>query len=139
MILVADASVIVKWLIQDPEKEADTARAERLMESVASGEQRVLQPCHWIAEVAAVLARTSAETAVDDVAMLCALELPIAEEMSILPRACELSVELNQHVFDTYYHAVALEIPEAILVTADERYLRAARAKGRIIPLRDWQ
>ena len=139
MIIVVDASVVVKWLVQDPQREADTEKAERLLESVVKGEQPVLQPCHWISEVAAVLARTSSDTAADDAAMLCALELPLADEPAVLPRACELAIELKQHVFDTYYHAVALDTSDAVLVTADERYLRAARAKGRIIHLRDWR
>lgn len=138
MIVVVDASVVVKWLVQDPSREEDTEKAERLMESVVKGEQPVLQPCHWISEVAAVLARASPDTAADDAAMLCALELPLADEPASLPRACELAVELKQHVFDTYYHAVALDTADAVLVTADERYLRAARAKGRVIHLKDW-
>jgi hypothetical protein len=50
-----------------------------------------------------------------------------------------LSVELKQHLFDTYYHAVALETPDAILITSDTRYLRAARGKGRIVDLMDWE
>lgn len=139
MTLVVDASVVVKWLMEDPEKEEDTERASRLMESIVKGEQPALQPCHWITEVAAVLARASASTAADDAEMLCALELPIADEALVLPRACELAIELKQHVFDTYYHAVALETTGAVLVTADDRYLRAARAKGRIVHLREWQ
>ena len=36
------------------------------------------------------------------------------------------------------YHAVALETPDAMLITADERYYRAARAAGRITLLADW-
>ncbi|MGH8294902.1 MAG: type II toxin-antitoxin system VapC family toxin [Steroidobacteraceae bacterium] len=139
MIIVVDASVVVKWLVQDAEREADTDKAQRLMEAVVKGEQPVSQPCHWICEVAAVLSRTSPDTAADDAAMLCALELPLTDEPAVLPRACELAIELKQHVFDTYYHAVALESPDAVLVTADERYLRAGRVKGRIIHLRDWR
>ena len=139
MIIVVDASVVVKWLIEDPEHEADTETASRLMESIVKGEQSALQPRHWIAEVAAVLSRTSAQTAADDVEMLCALELPVADELLVLPRACELAVELKQHVFDTYYHAVALETADAALITAEDRYLRVARGKGRVVPLRDWQ
>jgi hypothetical protein len=34
-------------------------------------------------------------------------------------------MELKQHLFDTYYHAVALEAEDATLITVDERYLRA--------------
>ena len=138
MIFVVDASVVVKWLMEDPKQEADTERASRLMESIVKGEQSVLQPCHWVAEVAAVLSRTSVQTAASDVEMLCALELPVADEPLVLPRACELAIELKQHVFDTYYHAVALETADAVLITADDRYLRVARAKGRIAHLREW-
>jgi hypothetical protein len=46
---------------------------------------------------------------------------------------------LKQHLFDTYYHGVALETPDCVLITADERYLRAARAKGRIVSLTEWR
>ena len=56
----------------------------------------------------------------------------------VLRRGVELAIELKQHLFDTYYHAVALETADAMLITADERYLRAARTKGRIIYLMDW-
>jgi len=41
-------------------------------------------------------------------------------------------------VFDTMYHAVALSRPDALLVTADERYWRAARGVGRIVRLADF-
>jgi predicted nucleic acid-binding protein len=56
-----------------------------------------------------------------------------------LGRGVELAIELKQHLFDTFYHAVALETPNTTLITADERYLRAARSKGQIIDLMDWQ
>jgi predicted nucleic acid-binding protein len=136
--VVVDASVVIKWLLQDPEHEADTDKATRLMQSVALGDQDALQPVHWLAEVGAVLSRQSAETAADDITMLCGLELPISDDPLVLRRGVELATELKQHLFDTYYHAVALETPDAILITADERYLRVARDKGRIVHLADW-
>jgi predicted nucleic acid-binding protein len=71
--------------------------------------------------------------------MLQALEFPAASDPLILQRAVQLAIELKQHVFDTLYHAVALETPNAILVTADDRYLRAARRNGHIMDLRDWE
>jgi hypothetical protein len=37
---------------------------------VIRGELQILQPIHWLAEVAAVLARLSPQTAADDVDML---------------------------------------------------------------------
>jgi predicted nucleic acid-binding protein len=138
VILVLDASVIIKWLLKDPERETGTEKATQIMELVAWGELGALQPVHWLAEVGAVLARESPATAANDVTMLFALELPILSDPLVLRRAVDLAIELRQHVFDTLYHAVALEIPDATLVTADNRYLRAARGKGRILDLLDW-
>jgi len=139
VIAVIDASVVIKWLLQDPEREAGTEKATRLMEQVTSGEQPVLQPTHWLVEVGAVLARESPGTAVDDVGMLTALELPTTDELQVLRRGVELAMELKQHLFDTYYHGVALETSDCILITADERYLRAARPKGNIVSLMEWK
>ena len=139
MIVVIDASVIIKWLLQNPEREAERDKATQLMERVTNGEQPVLQPAHWIVEVGAVLARESPETAVDDVGMLSALELTTTADLPVLQRGVQLAMELKQHLFDTYYHGVALETPDCTLVTADERYFRVARAKGRIVSLTEWQ
>ena len=138
MTVVVDASVVIKWLLQDPEREAGTEKATQLMDSVTRGEVTALQPTHWLAEVGAVLARESPETAADDVTMLNALELAATDDPLVLKRGVELAIELKQHLFDTYYHAVALETADAMLITADERYLRAAGAKGRIMSLMDW-
>jgi predicted nucleic acid-binding protein len=139
VIAVVDASVVIKWLLQDPERETGTDKATQLMESVTNGDQPVLQPTHWLVEVGAVLARESPGTAADDVGMLTALELPTTDELHVLRRGVELAMELKQHLFDTYYHGVALETPDCILITADERYLRAARAKGNIVSLMEWR
>jgi predicted nucleic acid-binding protein len=139
VIVVVDASVIIKWLVQDPEREEGTDKATRLMEQVTNGEQPVLQPTHWIVEVGAVLARESPATAAEDVGMLRALELPATDDPQALRRGVELAIELKQHLFDTYYHGVALETQDCVLITADERYLHMARAKGCIVSLTEWQ
>jgi len=86
-----------------------------------------------------VLARLSPATAVADLERLHAMELPVCDDSGVLRTACTLSINLGQHLFDTLYHAVALETPEAVLVTADQRYLRAAQRRGRICALRDWR
>lgn len=138
MIAVVDASVVIKWLLQDPEREADTEKATGLMQKVTNGEQPAVQPVHWILEVGAVLARVSPETAADDVTLLAALELPTTDDPLIVRRGTELAAELKQHLFDTFYHAIALENADAMLVTANERYIRAAQGKGRIMHVKDW-
>lgn len=138
MIAVVDASVVIKWLLRDPEREAGTDKATRLMELITNGQQAVLQPTHWLVEVGGVLARASPATAADDVEMLTALELPTTDDPQVLRSGVEIAMELKQHLFNTYYHGVALENADCTLITADERYLRAARAKGRIMGLMEW-
>jgi hypothetical protein len=45
--VVIDASVMVKWLLQDLESEPDTDTGHRaLLESVVSGATAILQPVH---------------------------------------------------------------------------------------------
>jgi predicted nucleic acid-binding protein len=67
------------------------------------------------------------------------LELEVADTLAIYQRAGSLAVTLNHHLFDTLYHAVALETPEATFVTADDRYLDKARSLGRIVHVSEWQ
>lgn len=138
MTVVVDASVVIRWLLQDPQHKAGTDKATQLMQQVTGGGQPALQPPHWLAEVGALLVRETPHTAADDITMLSGLELPTTDDPLILRRAVELAIRLKQHVSDTFYHAVALETPDATLVTADERYLKAARAQGQIIHLLDW-
>jgi len=46
--------VVLKWLLEDPAREPDTEKALAFIESVVSGRLEVLQPVHWLTEVAAV-------------------------------------------------------------------------------------
>jgi predicted nucleic acid-binding protein len=139
MIIVLDASVILKWLLEDPLREPDTDKASALMESIVAGEQEILQPVHWLAEVAAVAARLTPSTAVRDVELLAALELPTTDDPNVISRATSLSLEVRHHLFDTLYHAVALEHEDAMLVTADGRYHAKAERYGRIAALSNWE
>jgi len=136
--VVLDASVILRWLLADPGRERDTERATVLVQAVVAGELEILQPFHWLAEVAAVLARLSPETATDDTLMLSATEFPTTDEAQVLGRACTLAIDMHHHLFDTLYHAVALENSNAMLITADDNYCKKAQALGRIQALREW-
>lgn len=139
MRLVLDASVIVKWLVADPEREADVDKALALMGRVQAGKVSLIQPVHWLAEVAAVLARLNPETVETDMTFLYEMKLDVVDSLTIHHRACRLAIGLNHHLFDTLYHAVALEVEDATLVTADRRYLKKARRVGRIIGLAEWR
>jgi predicted nucleic acid-binding protein len=67
------------------------------------------------------------------------MELPTLDEPENYFRACDLAADLDHHVFDTLYHAVALSLADGRLVTADERYWRKARRIGQIERLRDYR
>jgi len=54
VIVVLDASVVLKWLLEDPAREPDTEKALAVIESVVRGGLEILQPVHWLAEVAAI-------------------------------------------------------------------------------------
>jgi predicted nucleic acid-binding protein len=130
--VVLDASVVVKWALADPEAEPDTEQALRVLEALRGGRAVALEPPHWLAEVAAVLCRLVPRRAREVVRLLQAMELPVSDHPDLYARACDLSVQLGEHVFDTLYHAVALTEADALLVTADERYYRRAVKAGRI-------
>jgi predicted nucleic acid-binding protein len=105
---VVHASVILKWLLANPQTEPDTQRASDLVASITRGEHDIVQPVHWLAEVAAVLSRLSPATAADDVLLLRAMQWPVRDDPSVWTRAVQLALDTKQHVFDTLYHAVAL-------------------------------
>jgi predicted nucleic acid-binding protein len=137
MTLVLDASVIVKWALADPRVEPDTDRALHVLEGLQIGRVDILEPPHWLAEVAAVFCRLAPRRAREIVRLLEAMELPVSEHPDLFARACDLSVRLREHVFDTLYHAVALSHKDATLVTADDRYYRRGARIGRISRLAD--
>ena len=138
MTLVLDASVILKWLLEDPQREPDTEKAVKVIQEVIAGRTAILQPVHWLAEVGAVLARLSPETAVEDITLLSELQWPATGDTEVMRRATQLAIKTGGHLFDTLYHAVALEHPDATLITADERYVGRAKEEGRIQPLKEW-
>lgn len=137
MILVVDASVVVKWFFREPATEEHAEHALHVLQSVRAGTVEILQPPHWLAEVAAVIARLEPDAAHEAIDVLDAMELPIAGEAVVYKRAASLAAALRQHVFDTLYHAVALE-HGAELISADRRYCRAAKHLGRITYLANW-
>ncbi len=137
MTLVLDASVIVKWLFDDSAREHDFEIARDLMRFIAEGGAAVVQPIHWLIEVAAVLTREAPLSAIATFERLLAMELPTDDHPLILQRAMRMSMTSSQHLFDTLYHAVAIE-HGALLVTADDRYRRVTQRFGHIMSLRRW-
>jgi predicted nucleic acid-binding protein len=138
MEVVLDASVIVKWILPDHTGETHARRALDLLHEIQAGRLSVVEPPHWLAEVAAVVTRLAPDRASEILGLMHAMELPVVAELEVYLEAVRLSAQSGQHVFDTLYHAVALHRPDAILVTADERYYRHARHPGRVTLLQEF-
>ena len=129
MRLVVDASVAVKWFLGSRSEEPHLAQAEAVAAAIGRSETELLAPGHWVAEVIAVLARID-PTAVDDALLfLHDMKPNLIQGVKVLKRAADLSIALDHHLFDTLYHAVALE-EGATLVTADANYFGKAKNLG---------
>lgn len=138
-IVVVDASVIVKWLIPQKDDENDIEQALAVLECIKSRQVEILQPPHWLAEVAAVVTRLVPQTADEDIRDLCAMKFPVTDTPEIYRHASRLSHTLGYHLFDTLYHATALSLGDAFLVTADKKYHEKAAGHGQILLLKDFR
>ena len=138
MNVVADASVALKWFLTDSLAEDHTDIALSIFEAAVLGRIQLYQPVHFIAEVAAVLARVKPTEAEFDLIDLIAIERRTVDSPEVYARAVALATQLNHHLFDTLYHALALETPGAVFVTADRRYFDKAQHLGQIAWLPDF-
>ena len=134
MIAVVDASVAIKWFLAE---EHDNVAFE-LAREIGFGSLEMSQPAHFVAEVSAVLARLRPQEALVDMQALLALDFERVDDDEIYAVAADLAIRLDHHLFDTLYHAVALTLPSATLVTADRRYYEKARGQGKLTMLSDW-
>lgn len=135
---VIDASVAIKWFFQMAVDENNLEPAVALLRANQDGKALFYQPPHFIAEVAAVLARKKQpDEAKADLNDLLNFDLQWVENTRFYMTAYDLAIRLNHHLFDTLYHAVALHTPEATLVTADSRYFNKAQSMGQMMRLGD--
>ena len=135
--LVIDASVAVKWFIRDSNEERDVTSAVDILKGIGENNIELIQPPHWMAEITAVLARLQPDLTDDAIDLLDAMEIPTGAQSSVYKLASHLATELNHHLFDTLYHALALQ-EDATLITADHRYFRKSVNQGSICRLEDF-
>lgn len=139
MIAVVDASVAVKWFLHSRPDEDHAGLALRVLEQSVLGFLPLVQPPHFHAEVAAVLARLKPHDAQDDLLDLLNIGHRTLDTPEIYATALDLAMRHQHHLFDTLYHAVALHTPGATLITADQRYYDKAKAEGQITLLADFR
>ena len=134
MKLVIDASVALKWILHPQQPEPDLVEALAILKALGDGLHTAHQPVHWVAEVLAVVARKAPQRIDAGLSLIQQTPFTIIDGVAVMRRAATMADALGHHLFDTLYHAVALETG-AMLVTADEAYLRKAQALGQIVHL----
>jgi predicted nucleic acid-binding protein len=135
--LVVDASVAFKWFLNEKPNEPYLTQAEAVAAAIGLGGTELLAPADWILEIIAVLARIDPGVVDDALLFLDDMKPTTIQGVPVLKRAADLAIALNHHLFDTLYHAVALE-EDATLVTADEVYFAKASSLGNIQRLADF-
>ena len=127
--LIVDASVAVKWVVDEPDAEA----AEALLE------QRLAAPTLWLAEAANALwtkcrRKDITEQEVHDgCRMLAQAPVTRIELDPLLPTAARLALELGHPVYDCFYLAAA-QLRDTYLITADRRFARRVANHGEHAP-----
>jgi predicted nucleic acid-binding protein len=137
--LVIDASVSVKWFVPQSPEVDDVPAALALLQAYADDRVEFYQPSIWQSEVLAALARVAPASVERHVCRFLAFDYVPAESPAVFLKAVQMAVSLGHHLFDTVYHAAALTHPNAVLITADVRYVNKAASLGRILPLSQWQ
>ena len=131
MKVVIDASVVIKWILNDDPKEHDVEKAEALLALLIQGAVQAFQPLHWKVEALSVVARKAPKKIEQACALLFKAPVQTVDSFETYLKAAGLAAALNHHLFDTLYHVVALA-SEATLITADVSYFAKGRRIGNI-------
>jgi predicted nucleic acid-binding protein len=135
--LVIDASVVIKWVIQEEGTEAALA---------LRGKTRFLAPDLRVPECANILWKKvqrrelSKQVALAAARLLQAADIELLPSRSLLGTATGLAIELEHPAYDCLYLALAMD-QDCPFVTADQRLLRKleltqdARLRGHVVGL----
>lgn len=143
MSLVVDASVALKWVLQEP----DSPFAEALVRI----EPDLLIPDFWLAEATNVLwvqvrrKLLTPDEAREGLALLRALIQPTpTTDMALHEVALDIGIAVNHSTYDTLYLAFAIAMGASNVVVSDGPFVRDLRAHpdpilaGMLIPLDEW-
>ena len=125
--MVVDASVALKWVVQEDDSEAATALASRDLAA----------PSILIAECANVLwtktrrSELSDGEATERMVALQSAPVALTPIENMVTDALALALRLEHPVYDCLYLALARRL-NATLVTADRRFVNAVRRQGAI-------
>ncbi len=138
MIVVPDASVILKWVLEK-ETEPDHAQARELQEALLAERVQIRLPTLWRYEVGNVLGLKQPAMAMELMSALSAYdfdEVPLRTEyaLAVLEHMREVK---GVTFYDSAYHVLAIRT-KGLYLTADAAYLRKAKRKGHVALLSEW-
>jgi hypothetical protein len=141
--LVADASVALKWVLQEPDS--------RLAEELLRIKRDLLIPDFWLGEATNVLwvqvrrKLLTPDEAREGLALLRALIQPTSTTgMDLHEVALEIGIAVNHSTYDTLYLAFAIAMGATGLVVADGGFVRDMRGHpdpevaGMVVPIEEW-
>ena len=138
MIVVPDASVILKWVLEEGEGK-DLPKALELQRAFVAESIDLQVPTLWRYEVGNILGLKQPELASELMRALLDYEF---QEVELTRDYCLAVLKLMREIkgvtfYDSCYHALALQT-KGVYVTADKEYVKRAERKGHITLLSDW-
>lgn len=143
MTLVVDASVGLKWVLQEPDS--------HLAQALAVGDEALLVPDFWLNEACNVLwlqvrkGTFSAGEARDGLALLRAQVEPTpTADLDLHDLALEIGLATHHSTYDTLYVAFAVMMGARGVVVADGPFVRDMRRHptphlaAMLVPLDEW-
>lgn len=131
---VVDANVAIKWVLVEVHSDI----ALRLL----NDEYELFVPDFFFAEIGNIFwkrvrrGETTLDLAQADLRTLIEGDLQVHPSLSLMPRALEIAVRVEQAVYDCVYLALAV-IHNCQMVTADERFYNAL-SKDSLFPYLCW-
>ncbi len=138
MIVVPDASVILKWVLEK-DSEPDYRQAVRLQQALLAEEIEIRVPTLWRYEVGNVLGLKKPGMATELMGALLAYEF---DEVLLRTEYALAVLEHMQEVkgvtfYDAAYHVLAIRT-KGLYLTADTAYVKRAKRKGHVSLLSEW-
>jgi predicted nucleic acid-binding protein len=139
MVVVPDASVILKWVLQK-DTEADHDAAFRLLDDYRTEAVDICLPTLWRYEVGNILGHRHPDSA--DAAMRALLAYEFREE-PLHQEYCLAVLRFMKDLrrvsfYDVAYHVLAIRLG-GTYVTADVAYARQVRSKRHLRLLSEWK
>ncbi len=134
--IVVDSTVCVNWFLQTNGKRLRGFSLE-LLAQVHAKQVHIAQPAFWRAHTAALVLRKRRIDVPKVVASLLEVASRDQSDTDVLPLAVDIATATRTELFDTLYHAAAIN-KGVELITANTSYLARAAHLGHICLLGDW-